>query len=55
MTREQYVRKFIEEHCNPEEERTVDGLKRLLDLAKSDEILNNSQILIVQIYTKSSH
>lgn len=46
------VKEFVENNIDKNTPASHEELKRLMELAKSDPVLNNSQILIVQEYTK---
>lgn len=52
MTKSEYVENFVKSLIDPEKPQSLEELKYIFDKAKSDPVLNNSQILIVKFYNK---
>lgn len=52
MTKSEYVENFVKSLIDPEKPQSLEELKLIFDKAKSDPVLNNSQILIVKFYNK---
>lgn len=52
MTKSEYVENFVKSLIDPKKPQSLEELKYIFDKAKSDPVLNNSQILIVKFYNK---
>lgn len=52
MTKSEYVENFVKSLIDPEKPQSLEELKYIFDKAKSDPVLNNSQILIVKFYNE---
>ena len=52
MTKSEYIENFVKSLIDLEKPQSLEELKLIFDKAKSDPVLNNSQILIVKIYSK---